>query len=67
LLRTFAHDDPDPAKVHLLMLSVAEWFSSLAENVQAFMSALRAIDFPGGMLTGYLIASSRCAPRSGCG
>jgi uncharacterized protein (TIGR02677 family) len=40
-----ADDDPDPAKVHLLLLSVAERFSSLADNAQAFMSALRrAID-----------------------
>jgi hypothetical protein len=30
-----AEHDPDPAKVHLLLLSVAERFSSLADNAQA--------------------------------
>jgi uncharacterized protein (TIGR02677 family) len=35
-LRALAADpDPDAAKVHLLMLSVAERFSSLADNAQA--------------------------------
>jgi len=49
-LRVLAADsEPDPAKVHLLLLSVAERFSSLADNAQAFMSALRrAIDFSDG-------------------
>ncbi len=49
-----AHHDPDPAKVHLLR-SVAERFSSLADNAQAFMSALRrAIDFSDGDVDGFL-------------
>jgi uncharacterized protein (TIGR02677 family) len=55
-----AHDDPDPAKVHLLLLSVAERFSSLADNAQAFMSALRrAIDFSDGDIDGFLAYKER--------
>jgi uncharacterized protein (TIGR02677 family) len=55
------HDhDPDPAKVHLLLLSVAERFSSLADNAQAFMSALRrAIDFSDGDVDGFLTYKER--------
>jgi Protein of unknown function (DUF2397) len=53
-------DDPDPAKVHLLLLSVAERFSSLADNAQAFMSALRrAIDFSDGDVDGFLAYKER--------
>jgi uncharacterized protein (TIGR02677 family) len=52
--------DPDPAKVHLLLLSVAERFSSLADNAQAFMSALRrAIDFSDGDIDGFLAYKER--------
>ena len=52
--------DPDPAKVHLLLLSVAERFSSLADNAQAFMSALRrAIDFSDGDVDGFLAYKER--------
>ncbi|REE95969.1 TIGR02677 family protein [Thermomonospora umbrina] len=41
-----ASDTPDPAKTHLLLLSLTERFTSLADNAQAFMSSLRrAIDF----------------------
>jgi uncharacterized protein (TIGR02677 family) len=55
-----AEDDPDPAKVHLLLLSVAERFSSLADNAQAFMSALRrAIDFSDGDVDGFLAYKER--------
>jgi uncharacterized protein (TIGR02677 family) len=55
-----AGDDPDPAKVHLLLLSVAERFSSLADNAQAFMSALRrAIDFSDGDVDGFLAYKER--------
>lgn len=55
-----ADDDPDPAKVHLLLLSVAERFSSLADNAQAFMSALRrAIDFSDGDVDGFLAYKER--------
>ena len=55
-----ADHDPDPAKVHLLLLSVAERFSSLADNAQAFMSALRrAIDFSDGDVDGFLAYKER--------
>lgn len=54
------HQDPDPGKVHLLLLSVAERFSSLADNAQAFMSALRrAIDFSDGDIDGFLAYKER--------
>ena len=60
LLVLAADDDPDPAKVHLLLLSVAERFSSLADNAQAFMSALRrAIDFSDGDVDGFLAYKER--------
>jgi uncharacterized protein (TIGR02677 family) len=60
-LRLLAADhDPDPAKVHLLLLSVAERFSSLADNSQAFMSGLRrAIDFSDGDVDGFLAYKER--------
>ena len=55
-----AEADPDPAKVHLLLLSLAERFSSLADNAQAFMSALRrAIDFSDGDVDGFLAYKER--------
>ena len=55
-----ADPGPDPAKVHLLLLSVAERFSSLADNAQAFMSALRrAIDFSDGDVDGFLAYKER--------
>lgn len=60
LKRLAAEHDPDPAKVHLLLLSVAERFSSLADNAQAFMSALRrAIDFSDGDVDGFLAYKER--------
>jgi uncharacterized protein (TIGR02677 family) len=60
LERLAADPDPDPAKVHLLLLSVAERFSSLADNAQAFMSALRrAIDFSDGDVDGFLAYKER--------
>ncbi|HEY1322204.1 MAG TPA: TIGR02677 family protein [Streptosporangiaceae bacterium] len=60
LKRLAADHDPDPAKVHLLLLSVAERFSSLADNAQAFMSALRrAIDFSDGDIDGFLAYKER--------
>jgi uncharacterized protein (TIGR02677 family) len=55
-----AETDPDPAKVHLLLLSVAERFASLADNAQAFMSALRrAIDFSDGDVDGFVAYKER--------
>jgi uncharacterized protein (TIGR02677 family) len=60
LLTLAAESDPDPAKVHLLLLSVAERFSSLADNAQAFMSALRrAIDFSDGDVVGFIAYKER--------
>jgi uncharacterized protein (TIGR02677 family) len=60
LLALAGQDDPDPAKVHLLLLSVAERFSSLADNAQAFMSALRrAIDFSDGDVDGFIAYKER--------
>ena len=60
LLVLAAEHDADPAKVHLLLLSVAERFSSLADNAQAFMSALRrAIDFSDGDVDGFLAYKER--------
>jgi uncharacterized protein (TIGR02677 family) len=60
LLVLLAEDDPDPAKVHLLLLSVAERFSSLAGNAQAFMAALRrAIDFSDGDVDGFVAYKER--------
>ena len=60
-LQVLAADrDPDPAKTHLLLLSLAERFSSLADNAQAFMSALRrAIDFSDGDVDGFLAYKER--------
>jgi uncharacterized protein (TIGR02677 family) len=60
LLALMGQDDPDPAKVHLLLLSVAERFSSLADNAQAFMAALRrAIDFSDGDVDGFIAYKER--------
>ncbi|MGH3266768.1 MAG: TIGR02677 family protein, partial [Trebonia sp.] len=60
LLSLAGEGDPDPAKVHLLLLSVAERFSSLADNAQAFMSALRrAIDFSDGDVDGFIAYKER--------
>ncbi|MEV5711946.1 TIGR02677 family protein [Actinoallomurus sp. NPDC052274] len=52
--------EPDPVKVHLLLLSLAERFSSLADNAQAFMSSLRrAIDFSDGDVDGFIAYKER--------
>ncbi|WP_030171362.1 TIGR02677 family protein [Spirillospora albida] len=52
--------DPDPAKAHLLLLTLAERFSSLADNAQAFMSSLRrAIDFSDGDVQGFIAYKER--------
>ena len=60
-LKVLAGDrEPDPARTHLLLLSIAERFSSLADNAQAFMSALRrAIDFSDGDIDGFLAYKER--------
>lgn len=42
-------DDLDPAKVHRLLLALAERFTGLADNAQSFMASLRrVIDFADG-------------------
>ncbi|MHA6762890.1 TIGR02677 family protein [Streptacidiphilus sp. PAMC 29251] len=41
LLALAGEEDPDPAKTHLLLLTLAERFGSLADNAQAFMASLR--------------------------
>lgn len=52
--------DPDPAKTHLLLLSLAERFASLADNAQAFMASLRrAIDFSDGDVEGFIAYKER--------
>lgn len=52
--------DPDPVKVHLLLLTLADRFSSLADNAQAFMSSLRrAIDFSDGDVEGFVAYKER--------
>ncbi|MGI5325478.1 TIGR02677 family protein [Actinomadura nitritigenes] len=55
-----AETDPDPAKVHLLLLALADRFASLADNAQAFMSSLRrAIDFSDGDVEGFIAYKER--------
>ncbi|WP_157574991.1 TIGR02677 family protein [Jiangella muralis] len=52
--------EPDPAKTHRLLLSLAERFASLADNAQAFMASLRrAIDFSDGDVEGFLAYKER--------
>ncbi|MFF4779492.1 TIGR02677 family protein [Microtetraspora fusca] len=60
-LTVLARDgEPDPARVHLLLLSLTERFSSLADNAQAFMASLRrAIDFSDGDVAGFIAYKER--------
>lgn len=60
-LSVLASDDhPDPAKTHRGMLSLAERFTSLADNAQAFMSSLRrAIDFSDGDVDAFVAYKER--------
>ncbi|MEV4012556.1 TIGR02677 family protein [Nonomuraea angiospora] len=52
--------DPDPARVHLLLLSLSDRFSSLADNAQAFMASLRrAIDFSDGDVAAFIAYKER--------
>lgn len=49
LLALAGEASPDPAKTHLLLLTLAERFGSLADNAQAFMASLRrTADFQDG-------------------
>ncbi len=55
-----SESDPDPVKVHLLLLGLADRFSSLADNAQAFMASLRrAIDFSDGDVEGFIAYKER--------
>ncbi|HEX5119762.1 MAG TPA: TIGR02677 family protein [Pseudonocardiaceae bacterium] len=50
----------DPAKVHLLLLALAERFAGLADNAQAFMASLRrVIDFSDGDLDAFVAYKQR--------
>jgi uncharacterized protein (TIGR02677 family) len=52
--------DPDPARTHLLLLSLAERFASLADNAQSFMASLRrAIDFSDGDVEAFVAYKER--------
>jgi uncharacterized protein (TIGR02677 family) len=52
--------DPDPAKVHLLLLGLAERFAGLADNAQAFMASLRrVIDFADGDIDAFVAYKQR--------
>lgn len=53
-------EDPDPAKVHLLLLGLAERFAGLADNAQAFMASLRrVIDFADGDVDAFVAYKQR--------
>jgi hypothetical protein len=48
-------DPPDAAKTHLLMMSLVDRFTGLADNAQAFMASLRrAIDFADADLDAFI-------------
>ncbi|WP_445548818.1 TIGR02677 family protein [Frankia sp. CiP1_Cm_nod2] len=50
----------DPAKVHLLLLALAERFTGLADNAQAFMASLRrVIDFADGNVDAFVAYKQR--------
>lgn len=50
----------DPAKVHFLLLGLAERFSGLADNAQAFMASLRrVIDFADGDVEAFVAYKQR--------
>jgi uncharacterized protein (TIGR02677 family) len=52
--------DPDSAKVHLLLLGLAERFAGLADNAQAFMASLRrVIDFADGDIDAFVAYKQR--------
>ncbi len=50
----------DPAKIHLLLLSLADRFVGLADNAQAFMASLRrVIDFSDGDVAAFVAYKQR--------
>ncbi|MFE0145777.1 TIGR02677 family protein [Nonomuraea sp. NPDC059007] len=60
LVTLSGQDDPDPAGVHLILISLAERFASLADNARAFMASLRrAIDFADGDVDGFIAYKER--------
>ncbi|GIH29034.1 hypothetical protein Aph01nite_73440 [Acrocarpospora phusangensis] len=55
LARLAGDADPDPGRTHLLLLGLADRFTSLAGNAQAFMASLRrAIDFSDGDVESFI-------------
>ncbi|WP_091456068.1 TIGR02677 family protein [Actinokineospora iranica] len=53
-------DDLDPAKLHLLLLGLADRFTGLADNAQAFMASLRrVIDFSDGDVAAFVAYKQR--------
>ncbi|CRK54963.1 FIG098404: Hypothetical protein [Alloactinosynnema sp. L-07] len=53
-------EDLDPAKVHLLLLALADRFTGLADNAQAFMASLRrVIDFADGDVAAFVAYKQR--------
>jgi len=53
-------DDLDHAKPHLLLLALAERFTGLADNAQAFMASLRPlIDFADGDMEAFIAYKQR--------
>ncbi|WP_370943880.1 TIGR02677 family protein [Amycolatopsis sp. cg5] len=60
LLEMAGADENDPAKVHLLLLALAERFTGLADNAQAFMASLRrVIDFADGDVEAFIAYKQR--------
>jgi uncharacterized protein (TIGR02677 family) len=52
--------EPDPARTHLLLVGLAERFTGLADNAQAFMASLRrVIDFSDGDVAAFLAYKQR--------
>jgi uncharacterized protein (TIGR02677 family) len=59
-LATVDRTELDPAKVHLLLLALAERFTGLADNAQAFMASLRrVIDFADGDVDAFVAYKQR--------
>lgn len=59
-LATTEASELDPAKVHLLLLGLAERFTGLADNAQAFMASLRrVIDFSDGDVDAFVAYKQR--------
>lgn len=60
LLELAQHEDPDPAKVHLLLRALVDRFTDLAGNAKAFMGSLqRTIDLHDAELDAFLAYKDR--------